>query len=76
MKGLNGKLCLLVGSMYRRVRAKIRDSRGNVSESFNVGLQQGESLSPLLFSLLLNNLVFNFEKGLVMDIPYAGMGLL
>ena len=57
---------LIIKSMYRRLRSRVRDLRGNLSEGFDgyVGLRQGESLSLLLWALLLNDLAYDMESGL------------
>ena len=51
--GVTGKILGIVQSMYRQLRNRIRNFDGTMSEPFDgvIGLRQGESLSPLLFSL-------------------------
>ena len=60
--GINGKIIriiqdMIIQDMYSKIKAKVR--KDNVySDSFdnNVGLLQGEKLSPILFSLFLEDL--------------------
>ena len=55
--GINGKILRIIQDMYSKIKAKVR--KDNVySDSFdnNVGLLQGEKMSPILFSLLLEDL--------------------
>ena len=55
--GINGKILRIVQDMYSKIKAKVR--KDNVySDSFdnNVGLLQGEKMSPISFSLFLEDL--------------------
>ena len=55
--GLNGKMFNAIKSMYEIVRTKVR-VRGDYTDSFLCprGLKQGETCSPVIFSLFINEL--------------------
>ena len=57
--GLQGKMLTIIRSLYDKVKYK-----GVLSDYFqsDVGLMQGETLSPLLLSLFVNDLGINFVK--------------
>ena len=59
--GISGKLLRIIRSLYTDVRACIK-STGQISEEFpvNTGLLQGEVLSPLLFTMYINDLERQF----------------
>ena len=61
--GIKGKMLQTIQSMYRNVKARIRNGN-NVTEAFicQKGLKQGEITSPLLFSLLINELARDIIK--------------
>ena len=54
---INGKLTKVIFSIYQNVKACLKLDNV-ISKSFlcNIGVRQGDSLSPLLFSLFLNDL--------------------
>ena len=54
---VNGKCLNIIKSMYNNIKSKIKTSEGT-SQFFqcNTGVRQGENLSPMLFSLYLNDL--------------------
>ena len=54
---INGKCYNVVRSMYRNVKScvSVNDKSSNFF-SCNIGVRQGENLSPLLFSIFLNDL--------------------
>ena len=54
---INGKLTKVIFSIYQNVKACVKLDNV-ISKSFlcNIGVRQGDSLSPLLFSLFLNDL--------------------
>ena len=56
-QGLNGKKLQLIKDMYKHVKACVRGCNSS-SEYFNfeVGLKQGEVMSPVLFSLFIEDL--------------------
>ena len=55
--GVRGKILNVIKSMYQNVRSKVKFDQ-KISDSFqcNLGVRQGESLSPFLFSMYLNDL--------------------
>ena len=55
--GIRGKMYQAVKSMYEVVTARVRVG-GDLTEAFmcSRGLKQGDSCSPILFSLLINEL--------------------
>ena len=56
-KGVTGRILKIVQSMYRQIKNQVRGLTGELNEPFTgaIGLRQGESLSPLLFSFLVND---------------------
>ena len=55
--GITGKLLNAIKSMYSKLKACVRlDSNYSDIFTYNVGLMQGESLSPLLYSLHVNDI--------------------
>ena len=54
---INGKFLLLIRNMYKDIKSCI-SSENDMSDFFscNCGVRQGENLSPILFSLFLNDL--------------------
>ena len=55
--GINGKCFNLIHNMYKNVKSKISTNEGSSNFfSCNVGVRQGENLSPFLFSIFLNDL--------------------
>ena len=70
--GLDGKLFHLIRSIYLDVKSCVK-SMNSLSEFFdsNIGLLQGEVLSPFLFSLFLNDLELHLQQstsaGLTLD---------
>jgi hypothetical protein len=56
-QNITGKFLTLVQNMYSNIKSSI-SLNGNISEPFisEIGVRQGENLSPLLFSLFLNDL--------------------
>ena len=55
--GINGKILNVIKSMYNNVKSKIK-LNNTPSDEFNsyLGVRQGESLSPFLFAMYLNDL--------------------
>ena len=55
--GINGKLFNVIKSMYCDLKSCVKMD-GHFSEYFSLktGLMQGEALSPMLFSLFINDL--------------------
>ena len=54
---INGKCYRLIKNMYNNIKSSVMVN-GEVSNYFacNIGLRQGETLSPFLFSIYLNDL--------------------
>ena len=64
--GIRGKILNIMKSMYDSVKSMVK-FQNNLSDSYNclLGVRQGESLSPFLFSMFLNDLEDIFiKKGL------------
>ena len=61
--GVNGKLLLLIHNLYKHAKSCIKMD-GKISEYFNcnVGVRQGENLSPLLFAIFLNDFEFSISR--------------
>ena len=61
---LDGKFFIIVRNMYEQAKSCVK-LNGNCSQFFksNVGVRQGENLSPVLFSIFLNDLTV-FAKSL------------
>jgi len=59
--GVRGKMLDIVRSMYASVKSKVKLSN-NLSNSFecHIGIRQGECLSPLLFSMFVNDIEETF----------------
>ena len=57
LKGIRGKMFNIIHSMYQNVKSQVRVN-GVLSEQFDchLGVRQGESLSPFLFSLFVNDM--------------------
>jgi hypothetical protein len=55
--GVTGKLLNLIKSMYHKLKSSVKHD-GNFSEIFscNIGLMQGESLSPFLYAMYVNDI--------------------
>ena len=55
--GINGSLLKVIYNLYYGAKSCVK-SNGKMSEYFhcNVGVRQGENLSPLLFAIFLNDL--------------------
>ena len=55
--GIDGKLLIVLQNLYKNAKSCVRDG-SNCSDFFasNIGVRQGENLSPLLFSIFLNDL--------------------
>ena len=56
--GVKGKTLKLLHNMYSGIRAKVRNFNSETSEDINMllGVMQGETLSPYLFSMYINDL--------------------
>lgn len=63
--GVRGEMFNMISNMYSNVKSRVKYD-GSVSPSFDcyLGVRQGESLSPLLFSLFINDMESElFSKG-------------
>lgn len=63
---IKGKIFNVIKNLYGNIKSCIR-SNGQISSFFasNIGVRQGENLSPMLFSLFLNDLQDYFLNGRV-----------
>ena len=61
--GVNGKVLRVIRDMYAKAKSCVKTRHG-LSQFFvsNVGLRQGENLSPVLSSLFLNDLKVCFLR--------------
>ena len=74
MAGLGPKFCNIVEDMYVNASYRVKvGSKLGASFSTNVGLRQGDPLSPLLFNLFLADIIFAFTSGcyppMIQDLP-------
>ena len=55
--GIQGKFLNVVKSMYSSIRSCVKINQNALTELFscNKGIRQGDSLSPVLFSLFMND---------------------
>ena len=59
--GLRGKILNIIMSMYSKVKSRVKYNNKTGDEFFcRLGVRQGECLSPLLFSLFLNDIEESF----------------
>ena len=71
--GVRGEMLDIIKSIYQNVKSQIKKNN-NLSSSFtcNIGVRQGEGLSPFLFSMCLNDLEdelrINGVHGIVIDL--------
>ena len=56
--GIQGKLFKVIKSMYSSIKSCIKINESEITEMFscNKGIRQGDGLSPVLFSLFMNDL--------------------
>jgi hypothetical protein len=56
--GINGKILNVISNLYNKAICCVKDSNGRLSDFFPslTGVRQGDNLSPLLFSIYLNDL--------------------
>ena len=74
LTGLGPHFCNMVEDMYVNASYRIKvGSHLGASFSTNVGLRQGDPLSPLLFNLFIADIVFAFTTGcsapMIQDLP-------
>ena len=65
---ITGKVLSIIKNMYGNIKSCV-SINGNTTAFFNckTGLRQGENLSPLLFSLFLNDVEFYLAKKCKLD---------
>lgn len=63
--GLDGKIFDIIRSMYKDIKLKVK-CLNNLSDfySCDVGLLQGEIMSPFLFSLFINDIELNLQENI------------
>ena len=68
--GMSGRVLLIIQNVYKRAKLSVR-LNGTLSQSFtsNIGVLQGEILSPILFAFFLND----FEPYLAQQYPGASV---
>ena len=61
--GITGECLNIIVDMYNGIKSII-ELKGNISDTFlcNVGVRQGENLSPLLFAIILNDIETAFDN--------------
>ena len=66
--GINVKLLSVIRNLYCKAKSCVK-SNGKLSDYFNcnIGVRQGENLSPLLFAIFLNDFEFSVSR------KYAGL---
>ncbi len=75
--GISGKILNVIKNMYSRAKSCIQNGN-EVSDFFscNIGVRQGENLSPLLFSIFLNDLsayLGKDSKGIQVEFSVEGL---
>ena len=58
-KGMNGKILIVLQSMYANIRAHVKVYGNIITQPFrcNIGTRQGDLSSPIICSVYINNLV-------------------
>ncbi|MEW8547526.1 MAG: reverse transcriptase family protein, partial [Candidatus Thiodiazotropha sp.] len=60
---INGKCLSLIQNLYNNIKSRITTSEGSsIFFPCSTGVRQGESLSPFLFSIYLNDLEYYFSQ--------------
>ena len=61
--GINGKILRVIHNLYNGAKSCVK-LKGKLSEYFNcnVGVRQGENLSPLLFAIFLNDFEYSISR--------------
>ena len=62
--GIQGKFLNVMKSMYSSIRSCVKINQNALTELFscNKGIRQGDGLSPILFSLFMNDLPQYFKE--------------
>ena len=62
-EGIKGKFLKVIKSMYSSIRSCVKVNQNTMTESSlcNKGIRQGDGLSPVLFSLFMNDLTEYFR---------------
>ena len=70
--GINGKLMNVIFNLYKNAKSGVKVN-DNTSPLFNcnVGVRQGENLSPLLFAIFLNDLESTLRKDHVQGLNFV-----
>ena len=69
--GINGKVITVIYNLYKEAKSCVK-SNNTISNVFscNVGVRQGENLSPLLFAIFLNDLESSLRRDGVSGLNY------
>ena len=69
--GINGKVVTVIYNLYKEAKSCVK-SNNSISDFFgcNVGVRQGENLSPLLFSIFLNDLESSLKNDGISGLKY------
>ena len=61
--GINGRLLNVIRNLYKNAKSCVKND-GKMSQYFqcNVGVRQGENLSPLLFAIFLNDFEYSISR--------------
>ena len=75
-QGVTGKVLSLIRSLYEDVKLCVKHLN-NVSDLFdcNVGLLQGETMSPILFSLFVNDIELFLQQNTAHDFTLGQLSI-
>ncbi len=70
--GVSSRMLKIIVTMYSKIKSRVRTSEG-MTDMFklNLGLMQGECLSPTLFSLYINDIVDAMDNTPLMGIAFG-----
>ena len=73
-EGINGRVLTVIMNIYAKAKSCVK-CNSRISKTFpsNVGVRQGENLSPLLFSLFLNDFEYSISRRSADTIQYRGL---
>ena len=61
--GIDGNVLRVIHNMYQKAKSCVKTKRGNtIPFTCNVGVRQGENLSPILFAIFLNDFDLELSK--------------